>query len=452
MLKWGTALAAGTITERAAWPLNASAQRKTNPRGTARNCIVLALGGAPSQKETFDFKEERGQPDLDVRKISSDLYLSYKLFPTLSQQMDKIAIVRTLRTFELVHFQALYHAQTGRALNPALAREIPAFGSIVAYELDGQRSETDTFPPYVSTGLTYTDSGAIGAGFLPPQFAGLDVDATTVFDMMTNNEGVNKLLQTRFKLLAGWSEVSGSGSGSLGSKTSDFRVHYNDAYRILNDPRWARTFAVTPEEKKRYGETKIGMGALLARNLVAADAGTHMIYIEDGGWDHHDNIFGNKGANLFTSAAGLDKALSNLLKDLSSMPGHAAGKTLLDETLIVARGEFGRTPHFTTGQGSVGRDHWPTLFPAVFAGGGVKGGRILGKSDERGADCIDTGWKHKEQPWHDNVIATIYSALGIDWRKRITTTPSGRAYAYVQSAPVAGSEFISDDAIDELFV
>jgi len=88
----------------------------------------------------------------------------------------------------------------------------------------------------------------------------------------------------------------------------------------------------------------------------------------------------------------------------------------------------------------------------LFAGGGVKGGRIIGKTDEQGGYCVEPGWKHKPQPCQDNVVATIYSALGIDWRKTITNTPSGRAYHYVETAPVGAAEFINNDHIEELFI
>jgi uncharacterized protein (DUF1501 family) len=98
-----------------------------------------------------------------------------------------------------------------------------------------------------------------------------------------------------------------------------------------------------------------------------------------------------------------------------------------------------------------GRDHYRTVYTSLFVGGGVKGGRVIGKSNADGSEAIDTGWKHKEQPFMDNCVATIYSALGIDWMKKIENTPSGRAYEYVQTAPIGGGEFISDDEIAELF-
>ncbi len=109
--------------------------------------------------------------------------------------------------------------------------------------------------------------------------------------------------------------------------------------------------------------------------------------------------------------------------------GRERGKTLLDETIIVSTGEFGRTPNFNTG---LGRDHYDKTFTSLLAGGGIKGQRVIGKTNDDCSACIDPGWNHREQPQIDNLVATIYSALGIDWRKKIENTPSGRAYHYVQ--------------------
>jgi uncharacterized protein (DUF1501 family) len=167
-------------------------------------------------------------------------------------------------------------------------------------------------------------------------------------------------------------------------------------------------------------------------------------------WDHHSYIFDRtRPSNHYVTCAKLDAALSNLVKDLRSMPGHGSGATLLDETLIVVTSEFGRMPYVNK---VAGRDHYNLCYTSLFIGGGVKPGRIIGKTNEDCSQCIDTGWKHQEQPATDNIVATIYSAMGIDWTKRIENTPSGRAYDYVQTAPIGGSEFISNDAIDELFV
>ena len=123
------------------------------------------------------------------------------------------------------------------------------------------------------------------------------------------------------------------------------------------------------------------------------------------------------------------QAFTALLQDLTAAPGHEPGKTLLDETIIVSTGEFGRTPNFNTG---LGRDHYDKTFTSLLAGGGIKGQRVIGRTNDDCSACIDNGWNHREQPQIDNLVATIYSALGIDWRKKIENTPSGSAYHYVQ--------------------
>ena len=138
----------------------------------------------------------------------------------------------------------------------------------------------------------------------------------------------------------------------------------------------------------------------------------------------------------------------SLLHDLSQIPGKAGGKTLLDETLIVATSEFGRTPEMNP---VAGRDHWRQAYTSLYAGGGIKGGRILGATNEDGSECVDFGWEHKGQPFMDNTVATIYSALGIDWRKSIKNTPSGREYQYVDSVALGGSEMMFDDEIAGVF-
>jgi len=129
------------------------------------------------------------------------------------------------------------------------------------------------------------------------------------------------------------------------------------------------------------------------------------------------------------------------------MPGKEQGKTMLDETMVVIGHEFGRTPDMNL---NFGRDHWGPAYTDVFIGGGVKPGRIIGKTEA--GKSIDNGWGYKQQPMKDHVTATIYSALGIDYSKKIPNTPSGRAYEYQQTAPLGGPAFIPLTDINELFV
>jgi hypothetical protein len=224
---------------------------------------------------------------------------------------------------------------------------------------------------------------------------------------------------------------------------------------------------LTDDEKRRYvgddpGATKVGLELLLARNLLAADAGARFIYVGNsfnggnGSFDNHENLYGyGKGAgstgaaSIYISAPRLDLALGNFVDDLSKMPGRQQGKTMLDETMIVLAHEFGRTPEMNV---ALGRDHWGYCFTEMYIGGGVQPGRVIGKTDETCAKAVDVGWRYKEQIMKDHDTSTIYSALGIDYSKKIVDTPSGRAYEYQQTAPLGGPAFIPLTDIEELFV
>jgi hypothetical protein len=438
---------AGSCLGQAVWPMKAHAAAKTNPRATARACIFIEVNGGISPMDCWDFKETQYTPkDFDVRKVTSDLYLSHALFPGLSKIAAQASFVRSMRTKELNHGTARYHTQTGRSLNPAVAKEVPAFGSVIAAEMEPTRRDTDTFPGYMSCGLT----GGIGSGFFPPRFAGVDLDPRTAFDSFGGSKGesMDAVRAYRYEALQKLMAATASGRGVLGDRETAYSAYTKVAYTTLGDPRWAKIFQVSEEDKKRYGNSTFGLGALLARNIIAADAGARVVYLNDAGsWDNHSNIF-EKGKGLYGACAVWDPVFTALITDLAAMPGHAPGKTLLDETLIVTGTEFGRTPAVNN---AAGRDHYPQTFTSLWMGGGVKPGRIIGKTDETGARCIDTGWKHKENPFPDNVVATIYSALGIDWGKVLDNTPSGRPYEFVQTAPLGGSDFLAGDAIDELF-
>ena len=456
VLRWaGMALAGAAAGVNV--PLKVSAQAKTKPLGTARNAIFIQLTGAMSQMDCWDYKETKWTPkDLDPVKVWGDLYLSKTLFGRMmaSKQMKDISFVRSMKAKELVHFNGQYHCQTGRALNVAVGKEIPAFGSIVAAELNSQRRPSDTFPTYVSVNLRQDRVGPIGSGFLPVSYTGMDLDPAVVFDVFggANDGAAEKDLQRRWQTLERMSEVSPR-SRTLGDKANDYRTFYDYAYRILNDPRWPKVFNISDADKQRYGTGIVGQNFLLARNVLKADAGTRFVYISETdnfGWDYHSSIYDKtRPTNLYVSADRFDKAFPALLEDLASTPGHAPAKSLLDETLVVASSEFGRTTYVNN---AAGRDHYDQVFASGLVGGGVKGQKILGKTDELAGKCIETGWASNKQPVIDNLVATIYSVLGIDWRKKVENTPSGRPYEYVQLAPIGSSEIINPNPIEELFI
>lgn len=451
-LKWGGVALASSWVDGLVWPLDVRAQGSATPRGTARNCIFIELGGAISQMDCWDFKETKWTPkDLDVTPVANGLYMSQTLFPQLSKEMSKVSIVRSMRANELIHFNGQYHTQVGRTLNPAVAREIPAFGSVISFELASERRQTDTFPTYVSTALTKARAGSIGSGFFPTWATGLDLDPLTVFEAFGGSmEGANAVLSERWQLLTSLSKINESQRKALGQRAADYQTFYDEAYRILGDERWPALFKATDEDRGRYGDDEFGLGCILARNLLTADAGTRFVYIYDGDrWDHHAGIFDRSQEwNHYRTCTRLDKGLVSLMHDLAALPGSRPGISLLDETLIVAQSEFGRTPGMNP---VAGRDHYKGTYSGLYVGGGVKGGRIVGRTDADGGACLETGWKYKGQPCMDNTVATIYSALGIDWKKSVTNTPSGREYVYVDTVDLGGSERIFNDELAPLF-
>ena len=452
VLKLGGYGLLGAFADQALWPVAARAAGKANPRGSARYVIVIELAGAISHIDTFDFKEGEGTPkDLDVRPIRNNLYLSQRLFPELSKEMDKITIVRSMKSHEVVHFRGQYYTQAGRPLNPAQAPEIPSIGSVVAYEFEKLRRETDTFPTYIGCNLDTSGCGALSTGFLPPRHSVLDINLKSGGGAAAVEGEALALLQERYRLLNELDKAMASGRSGRDRSFEGFRSFQESAYQILGDPRWPRTFRMTEDEKTRYGDNQVGLACLFARNLVQADAGTRYIHVVHPDWDHHKAIFDHTSkSNHYIRCNEFDRAMANLLRDLSAAPSpRQPGKNLLDETMVVMVTEFGRVPGPLNG--IAGRHHYNECYLSLFAGGGVKPGRILGNTDAAGEKIVETGWKYKKiQPRTENLYASIYSALGIDWRKEITNTPSKRAYRYVDI--LGATEFVPDDEIADLFV
>ncbi len=416
--------------------------------GTARNCIVVEAAGAISHVDTFDFKEDEGtQADFDVRQVRNGFYLPYRLFPELSLEMDKVSVVRTFKSHEVVHFRGEYYTRAGRPLNPAQASEIPPVGSVVAYELESQRRESDTFPTYVSCNLKNV---ALPSGFLHPRFSGLDINAKAGAGSVAAKGDALTLLEERFRLLNDLEKAVADDRGKRGREPNAFGTFQQDAYRILGDPRWPDALSPPEEDKKRYGENEVGLGCLLARNLIFKDAGTRYVHIKHSGWDHHKYIWDHsKTSNHYIHCNDIDRAVASLIRDLAATPSkHNPGRTMLDETMVVVPTEFGRIP----GKLNLvqGRHHFNQTYIGLFAGGGVKGGRIIGQTDSRGEQPVETGWKYRRQPKTENIYASVFSALGIDWRTEILDTPSKRAYRYVDQ--LGATEMCVDDEIEELFV
>lgn len=452
LLKLGGHGLLGSFASQAFIPPQLQAAGKSNPRGTARFCILIELAGALSHIDSFDFKEDAGtQKDFDVRQVRNGLYLPYRLFPEMSKEMDKVTIVRSMKSHEVVHFRGQYYTQAGRPLNPAQAQEIPSVGSVIGLELEANRREKDTFPTYIGCNLDTSGCGALSTGFLPPKYSVLDVNLKDGSASAPAGDEAMGVLEERYRLLAKLDDVMAPGRAGRDRQFGAYRDFQQSAYRILGDSRWPAAFQMSKEEIAKYGDNSVGLACLFARNAVKADAGTRYIHITHPDWDHHRNIYNHAvKSNHYIRCNEFDRAMASLLRDLSGETSpRDPSKTLLDETLVVMATEFGRVPGPLNG--IAGRHHYNLAYVSLFAGGGVKGGRILGKTDAKGENVVETGWKYsKHQIKTENIYASIYSALGIDWRKAITNTPSRRAYRYVDA--LGATEMLMDDEIADLFV
>jgi len=430
----------------ASWLIGSSARafsKKTAgvvPRGTAKNCILVFLGGAPSQTDTFDLKEGDWTPP----KLAPTSYFDGKvrfphgLFPQFSNQLGDVALVRSCLAWALVHGLAQTWTQISR--NPAgvLGTIAPHIGSVVSLELEsGRDPQRDVLPSFVALG----SSDLPGSGYFPSRFAPFSVSPSpNGLPALTHPDGTERFAQ-RWDLLERLDGPLRSPGGPLGKLGSDVAGFSAQARTMMDSPEISSLFAVPDDESKRYGSSAAGDSCLVAKNLLAARRGARFVQVTFNGWDHHSGIYSSNG--LYGQCNALDPALSNLLGDLRSTPGETAGKTLLDETLVIITGEFGRT--VGTVNGSAGRDHF-LRYAVMFAGGGVRGGRALGQTDALGAKLVDPGWSAGRDVRPEDLAATIYSALGIDWTTVRHDDPIGRGFEYVPGAKDGAYR-----PIDELF-
>ena len=346
----------GDGLDRALAARSGTAERDKNPAQTPkaqrrRSVIVLWMSGGPSQIDTFDMKpgNANGGPFKEIETTVKGMRFSEHL-PRLAKLADHLALVRSLTHQEGDHVRATYVMSTG--YRPDGQTEYPSLGAVLARELSDPRAD---LPRYVAI----TRGNANGPGFLGAAFAPLVVGATLQLPPL-----------------------------------DAFQPIFKDRAAATRNA-VVKTFDLTEEKqavRDAYGKDLFGQSCLLARRLV--EKGVPVVDVSLGGWDTHANNFEAVKARC----AILDQAWSALLTDLHD-------RKLLDSTLIVWMGEFGRTPRINQNNG---RDHWPRGFTVVLAGGGIKGGVIVGKTSADGV-------KIEEQPVTPaQLLATIYRASGID--------------------------------------
>jgi hypothetical protein len=389
-------------------------------KGTAQNVIFILLAGAPSHTDTFDLKMVNGitPTSFNPATINGALFPT-GLLPKLAQhfQNQDFSIIRSMQSHALVHSLGQIWTQIGRNPAAALGNIAPNIGSIVALQKDGERKPSQTFPTF----LALNSGGGVGSGYLPANFAPFRVTPNTggIANTTTPAVGGQARYNSRLKLLHSLDDNLRIDAPN-GQAMSDYNDLYTEANSLMYSPVVNQAFGFVTSDSARYGNTTLGNACLVAYQVLKAQQGARFIQItSNDGWDMHQNIYA--AGTLPAKAAILDSAVSGLLNDLKS-------SGLLDSTLVVMVGEFGRTVGPLSGAG--GRDHWPQQF-AFFAGGGTQGGTIVGRTNATGSDTADFGWSQNRYVYPEDIEATIYSAMGIDWTQTLHNDPLGRGFELV---------------------
>jgi hypothetical protein len=391
---------------------------------TAKNCILIFLSGAPSHIDTWDLKEGAWTP-LDFAPTSyGQVRFPQGLMPKTAEQLSKLAIVRSGLSWAAVHQLAQAWAQIARNPSGATGGIAPHIGAVVALESQAGRQPSDILPGFVSLNQVMA-----GSGYLPARYAPFAVQpSVNGLATLTHPEGAPRFAE-RWNLLQ--LIDPDRRSGELGRNASDMGTFYDQAKVLIDSPDANKLFSYTADDSARYGTTGFGNSLIVARNLIAGRRGTRFVQVTMGGWDHHSNIYARQGNSLFSQMRTFDPAYAALLTDLAAAPGSQSGTTLLDETLVVVLAEFGRTVGALNAQ--QGRDHF-TRMSIVFAGGGMKGGTVIGATDDAGRNAKEFGWAANRDVRPEDVTSTIYSALGIDYTTVRRDDPLNRGFEYVPFA------------------
>lgn len=382
----------------------------------ATSCVLVWLDGGPSHLETFDMKpdapaEVRGP----LRPTATNVpgVEICELLSSTAKRMDHVAVVRSVTSPLGEHNFASHYLLSGYQPTPALT--YPGFPAVATH----LRGTDHALPQSVAVPRP---NGMVGPGYLPPSagpfvidsdparadFRVRDLDLASGMTVSRLNrrrsfrDAVDRLARETDLGLRGEPAASAAGNGRAAVGNTSGPA-FEQAFRLIRSSEARDAFDLGREPasvRDRYGRHTIGQGCLLARRLI--EAGTRLVTVTDRGWDTHTDLYNRLKEGYTGGTAGkipkLDQAYSALLGDLDD-------RGLLDSTLVVLMGEFGRTPKLNP-QG--GRDHWPRAFSVALAGGGVRGGQVVGASDSRGEVPADRPLTPAD------LVRTIYRLLGID--------------------------------------
>ncbi len=425
--------------------LHSEARASASMRARAKHVIFLHQFGGPSHIDTFDMKPDapdriRGTFSPIATKIPGVTVVEH--LPRMAQSIGRFAQVRSVSHGVKNHNSATYYSLTGRKppIDDIRLRDTlelhPAYGSIAAKL---RPSEDPAIPSFVSYPYVLRDGSVTPgqtASFLGKSYDPLFISA----DPNSRDFGLPELslpaslgferLDDRRALLRSLDEQSKMFEWSAAARGVD--AFYDRALAMLASPKVKNAFDLSTEDPKlrdAYGRTSYGQSCLLARRLVESGVRFVTVYYSStiggkgsGGWDTHADNFNQLKNRLLPPT---DQTLPTLIEDLSS-------RGLLDETLVVWMGEFGRSPKVqnTKQFGDDGRDHWPFCYTMLFAGGGVQGGAVYGSSDRLGA------YPATDPVSPDDVAATMFWALGIDPASEVRDT-LGRPLPIASGKPIS---------------
>jgi hypothetical protein len=397
-------------------PLDRAA-RAAQPVAKAKNCIFILMSGGPSHVDTFDLKEGAWLPSTFAPTSYGELRWPQGLMPRIAEQLDSVAVVRSVRSKAAVHELATTWIQIGRNPVASTSRIAPHIGSVVAREL-GPLNADRTLPPFVALNSSATMPGN---GYLPPENSPFFVSPGGSGLGNTSHRDGNVAFDRRYDLLMKL-DAEERALGTMGAATAEMARFNLGARMLMYNAKVDAAFTFSAAERATYGNTGFGNACITARNLLRARLGVRFIQISVGGWDNHVSIYtALNPANANSLGRQFDTALGSLLADLKN-------DGLLEETLVIAMGEFGRTVGPLNSQ--AGRDHFLQQ-SVLFAGAGIRGPKVIGQTDATGSATVESGWARNRDVRPEDVEATIYSALGIDWTKTDPETPIGRPFEYV---------------------
>ena len=392
--------------------------------GTARNLVFIHLRGGPSHIDCFDLKTGYWTPDrLGASKIGGFLDWPKGTMPRLAEMTHKFSLLRGHTTVEVVHERAHYQLLTSYRQNPSTVPDVPHFASLLSLLLEPQREGGHVLPTAVSVAQP-----RVGSGKLPSDYQISRIDNTGALPNLNHRW---QFPEDRFSLL----DPAIGPSRLTNDKRLQFKKIREQSKSLTLDEdlkAFNQTYPLPPLSGDIYDQYYFGQ-ARAAVKILAANMGTRIAVLDFPGWDHHSNIYNaSAGSNIFNLSQAFDHAASYLIEALEGLPASLPGnQSLFDETLVVATGEFGRTVGSVSGNG--GREHLPAVSPVFVAGGGVIPGQVIGATNTGGNLITDRGWRYNRRMGPGDLLATIYSALDLDWNQRIQYTPTGRVYDVVDS-------------------